>query len=57
MADFVLIEKRSKKEQRAVYASKRGTWDGFNPVTRVPKSSRAYTRNGVHKVKGGYSNP
>ena len=44
MDKFVPVEKRSKKEQRAYSAQKRGSWGGINPVTRKPKNSRAYRR-------------
>lgn len=45
MADkFVPISKQSKKNQRKAAASKRNTWNGLNPVTRVPPNSKAYNR-------------
>lgn len=41
---YIPVSKRSKKEQRALHAAKRGSWNGLNPVTRKPPNSRAYDR-------------
>ncbi len=38
------IAKRSKSEQRKYYASKRGSWNGLSPVTRVVRSKKTYDR-------------
>lgn len=43
MKQFVEISKRSKKEQKAYYASKRGT-NGFNTGTRTMKTVKNPTR-------------
>lgn len=43
MEQFVEISKRSKKEQKAYYASKRGT-NGFNTGTRTMKTVKNPTR-------------
>ena len=43
-SEFVPLEKRSKREQREYYASRRKTWGGIDPVTRKPPNPRAYTR-------------
>lgn len=32
---FVLMEKRSKKEQREFNRAQRGSWNGVNPVSKV----------------------
>lgn len=40
---FVPYEKMSKKAQKEYNAQKRGTWQ-FNPVTRVTKNGKAYSR-------------
>lgn len=40
---FVPYEKMSKKAQKEYNAQKRGTWS-FNPVTRVVKNGKAYSR-------------
>lgn len=44
MQNFVLLEKRSKKEQRAYHALRRGSWNGVNPVSRTIPSGKAYNR-------------
>ena len=41
--------KQSKKQQRAFYAAKRGSWNGVNPVTRVVPSKKLYDRNRVKR--------
>ena len=41
---YVSVEKRSKKAQKEHYAKRRGSWNGLNPVTRVPESPKAYNR-------------
>jgi hypothetical protein len=40
----ISYDKLSKKKQRQIDRLKRGTWYGVNPVTRAPKSSKAYDR-------------
>lgn len=35
MKKFVPFKKMSKKEQRKINASKRNTWNGIDPSTRV----------------------
>lgn len=44
MKKFVPLEKRSKKEQKAYYASQRGSWNGVKPVTRSIPSKKLYNR-------------
>ena len=34
------LTKQSKKQQRAFYAAKRGSWNGVNPVTRTVPSKK-----------------
>lgn len=41
---FVPYEKMSKKAQKEYNAAKRGTWGSLNPVTRMTKNGKAYTR-------------
>ena len=55
MEKFVPFEKLSKKEQKKQNAAQRNTWGAMSPVTRKPKSSRAYDRqkNNVWR-KGAY---
>ena len=47
--NFTPIAKRSKSEQRKYYASKRGSWNGLSPVTRVVQSKKTYDRNRVKR--------
>ena len=47
MEKFIPYEKLSKKEQRKLDAQRRGTWGGFNPVTRKPANPKAYNRQKV----------
>lgn len=42
---MVPLEKQNKKAQRKFHQSKRGSWNGINPVTRVPPNSKAYSRS------------
>lgn len=46
MADkkIKLVSEMTKKERKAYYASQRGSWNGLNPVTRVPANPKAYNR-------------
>ena len=44
MEKFIPYEKLSKKEKRQIDQVKRKTWGELNPVTRKPKSSKAYSR-------------
>ena len=44
---FTSIAKRSKSKQRKYYASKRGSWNGISPVTRVVQSRRIYDRKRI----------
>lgn len=50
MKQYVPIEKRSKKEQRAYYANKRGTWGAISPVTRRSENPKAYNRKKSRKM-------
>lgn len=42
--EYLPLEKRSKREQRAFYRAQRGSWGGLNPVTRRPENPKAYNR-------------
>lgn len=44
MKRMVPLSKQSKKERRKYYASKRGSWNGVSPVTRVVQSRKIYDR-------------
>lgn len=48
--NFVSVEKRSKKAQKAYHALKRGSWNGVNPVSRVVPSRKTYDRNFAKKM-------
>ena len=41
---YVPLGKRSKREQRAYYTTRRGSWGALNPVTRKPPNPKAYNR-------------
>lgn len=49
MEKFIPFEKRAKKKQREIYAGRRGTWGGLNPVTRRPENPKAYNRKKARK--------
>lgn len=44
MKKFVPYDKLSKKKKAERDREKRGNWGTVNPVTRFPKSSKAYDR-------------
>ena len=46
---MIPLAKQSKKKQREYHASKRGTWNGLSPVTRVVPSRRVYDRNRIKR--------
>ncbi len=41
---YIPVEKRSKKQQRAYYAARRGSWHGVDPVTKTVPSKKLYNR-------------
>lgn len=43
------LEKQSKNEQRKFHASKRGSWNGVSPVTRIVQNRRVYDRNRIKR--------
>lgn len=45
MKQLIPLKKRSKREQKAYHAARRGSWHGLSPVTRVIPSGKAYNRN------------
>ena len=45
MKQYVTIDKRSKKAQKAYYSKMRRTWGDLNPVTRSVPSGKTYNRN------------
>ena len=44
MERFVSYEKMSKKQQKIVNASKRGSWGNVKPITKVKASAKIYNR-------------
>lgn len=44
MKKVIEIQKQSKKAQKKYHASKRGSWYGLNPITRVIPDKRKYNR-------------
>lgn len=56
---FISYEKKSKKEQQAINAAKRGSWYGLSPVTRIApdkktKYSRAAAKQRAMREKGDF---
>lgn len=49
MEKLIPYEKLSKKRRRELDAAGRGSWNGINPVTRKPESSKAYNRQKARK--------
>lgn len=56
MMDFVPLRKQSKKKQKEYYSSRRGSWNGINPITRVVPNAKAYDRNRSKHASRQYSN-
>lgn len=44
MNNFIPYEKLSKKKQRELNQSKRGSWNGLNPITRKAANQKIYNR-------------
>ena len=44
MKNYVPLDKRSKKAQKAFYSKQRLTWGEVNPVTRSIPNGKAYNR-------------
>lgn len=51
MEKFVPYEKLSKKKQRELNRSRRGSWGELNPVTRKPENPKAYNRRKAQSWK------
>lgn len=54
MEKYIPLSKRSKKEQRAQHAARRGNWGDINPVTRRPENPKAYDRKKARKWEKEY---
>lgn len=50
MAKFVPYEKLSKKNKRELDRSRRGSWNGINPVTRKSADRKVYNRKKARKI-------
>lgn len=48
---MIPFKKQSKKAQREFHQSQRGSWNGLNPVTRVPPNSKAYSRAKAKRIR------
>ena len=55
MVKVTLIAKQSKSKQREYYASKRGSWNGISPMTRIVPSRRVYDRKHMKRETRGAS--
>jgi len=52
MEKFIPYEKLSKKEKKKTDSSKRGSWNGVDPVTRVADTEKKkYRRKAKHPEK------
>ena len=49
MEKYIPYEKLSKKKRRELDARRRGSWNGFSPVTRRPENPKAYNRQKARK--------
>ena len=51
---FIPYEKLSKKEKKKIDSIRRGNWNGVDPVTKVVKSKKLYTRKGRRNDKESF---
>ena len=47
MEKMIPLNKQSKKKQREYHITRRGTWYGVNPVSRMKPSGKTYDRNHI----------
>lgn len=45
MAKMVPLAKQSKANRRKYYRTRRGSWNGVSPVTRIAKNNRQFDKN------------
>lgn len=45
MKKMIPLKKQTKKNQKAYYDQKRGTWGSIDPVSKVIESKKTYKRN------------
>ena len=50
-AQYVPLEKRSKKEQKAFYAQQRKSWGNVNPVTKKLPNGKAHHKKKARQWK------
>ncbi len=50
MAQMVPLKKRSKRAQKEYHSSRRSTWHGLSPVTRVVPNEKAYNRKRMKRT-------
>lgn len=55
MEKYISYEKMSKKQQKLVNASKRGSWGNVKPITKVKASAKVYNRKKQNSQGYGYS--
>lgn len=54
MEKYISYEKMSKKQQKLVNASKRGSWGNVKPITKVKESAKVYNRKKQNSQGCGY---
>ena len=52
MAKMTPLAKQSKASRREYYRSRRGSWNGLSPVTRIAKNKKAFDRNRLKREAG-----
>ena len=55
MEKYISYEKMSKKQQKLVNASKRGSWGNVKPITKIKASAKVYNRKKQTSQDYGYS--
>lgn len=55
MEKFVPFEKLSKRKQKELNDSKRGSWNGVNPITKRSENKKIYNRKKVRRSKDFYN--
>ena len=55
MEKYISYEKMSKKQQKLVNASKRGSWGNVKPITKIKESAKVYNRKKQNSQDYGYS--
>lgn len=55
MKKFVEFEKLSKKKQKEINKTKRGTWGDVKPITKVKPSGKVYNRKKKQELRNSDS--